>query len=266
MNRRILVGTGCFAHVWCVIDAKGNKIAEKRYYHTDTITNPQIEYKNRLSLRYKDIEGIVTYHKVTSRAIHMDYYPDTLKSLLTRCRGDANKNFRLGLFSRIAHQLLSGLIVIHNNSCCHADIAPKNILIDISNVDNGNINKVEVKAVIADFGSMIKLDSDHHTIKRTDSKNKAKLRGATTEKPHSTHMYASPEVRNIRFCYTTVSDVYSLGLCLIEFLFDMNESELENIRVNPHHLAKCKYTNLLQKMIEYDYTKRLSPCYILDLL
>jgi serine/threonine protein kinase len=254
MDRRILVGTGCFAHVWCVVDPEGNRIAEKRYYRTDTITTPQIEYKNRMSLKHKEVEGIITYHKLTLGTIHMDYYPYTLKSLLTQYCGDANKNIRLELFSHISRQLLYGLIILYNNNCCHADIAPKNILIDISK----NIDNAKIKAVIADFGSMIKIDNERNSIKRTNLKNK--------EIPHSTHIYASPEVRNIRFRYTLVSDVYSLGVCLIEFLFDMTDYELENIRVNPHHLIKCKYTNLLQKMIEPDYTKRLSPCYILEFL
>lgn len=64
-----------------------------------------------------------------------------------------------------------------------------------------------------------------------------------------------------------MSDVYSLGLCLIEFLFDTDDNDIEHIRSDPKYLTQyltkysplCTYTELLQRMIEHKYTKRLKP-------
>lgn len=122
------------------------------------------------------IEGIITYHTLLHKTIRMDYYPDTLKSLLLSYKDIDNRNIRLNMFSTIIRQLLLGLAVLYDNDCCHADITPKNILIGSSDLNN-------IKVVLTDFGSMIKIDKIGF------------IKNTKNNKTHSTYMYAARSTR-----------------------------------------------------------------------
>uniref|UniRef100_A0A0K8TMR2 non-specific serine/threonine protein kinase n=1 Tax=Tabanus bromius TaxID=304241 RepID=A0A0K8TMR2_TABBR len=107
----------------------------------------------------------------------------------------------LNIVNEIFYQLLSGLNYIHSRKIVHHDIKPSNIFIATRN----DYSVVKV----GDFGLACPLQSNRH--------------GSSLGTP----MYAAPEQLNGQ-C-TSKSDIYSLGIVLLELLLKFN-TQMERVR------------------------------------
>jgi len=188
-------------------------------YDTEyTISN---EANNRKLLGDPVIEGIVTHVVFFRGRLLMRYYDESLYSLAFLLSRDT----RMNLMPSILLQLAKGLRHMHSLNYFHNDIKPTNILVTYEPDEN------YVEAVLGDLGSM----------------KKAGLSSCTTFE------YRAPEHDRGIF-NTKKSDIYSLGLSIIEF---MDRNSPHNYRSNPSSVpSDYPYRDLLVSMIAKDYRDR----------
>lgn len=167
--------------------------------------------------------------------------------LINRQKIDININYI------IFYQILNGINYIHDKNIIHRDLKPSNIFID---------DELSIK--IGDFG----LSKD---ITEQIKENEIKFSIGV-----GTNMYSSPEqlTNNI---YNKKTDMYSLGLILLELFINYN-TEFEKIKIFekarlnppiiPQHIKK-KYKNIYKiiiNLLSYDYNIRYDTKNLLNLI
>jgi len=141
----------------------------------------------------------------------------------------------------IIRSLLDSVHYIHNNGIIHRDLKPENILLNFK--DNKIIN---IK--IADFSLVIKKNNITYNLYKD-----------------GTPLYTPPE--NYNDIITTNYDIYSIGIIIYEIInpFKTYMEALDNIhKFIGGDYEKNKITNILYRMINNDYTKRISINNILN--
>ncbi|CAI4221700.1 unnamed protein product [Auanema sp. JU1783] len=129
-------------------------------------------------------------HKVHEIFIFMEYMPGGSVKDLIAIEGELNENVAL----RYTRQILQGLAYLHSKKIVHRDIKPANILRDI----NGNVK-------IGDLGTSKKVQA-------------ALLNGKANEGMVGTVLYIAPEVLKGVSTYGSETDIWSMGITLIEML------------------------------------------------
>lgn len=231
--KRTRIGSGSFSVVNKLTFVSSNEdvtCAEKDYIHN----------RNKLAQREyncgkyigceKNVCGLVQFYGVVENKLRMKYYSYTLQSF----KQTLLFKDKLQLFYPLMRQLLQGLNTIYAKKCVHCDITPGNILINPFNN--------EIEAVISDYGSMKNIYSNI-TITQ------------------STFRYASPETRR-RETNLVNSDIYSLGLSLVDFLLNINFDQLEAIRRKPIRIREHIFD--LNLDLNFDQTQQLDV--MIDLL
>lgn len=230
---KIYVGEGTFGQVYRIT----------RYYVSGEIRLAQkcpIKYadlskeaKMREMLGSTVLEGIVTHVAFSSGNIIMRYYQYSLHTL----KGKLSKLDINHLMPYILKQLAVGLEKIQSKNYMHNDIKPANILINLDFLDVATL-----EAVLGDLGSMA-------------------LRG---ENASRTPFYESPEHRKGNYT-SSRSDIYALGLSMIEFVEDQKTAE--NCKLTTSALpSDFIHRSLIVRMIDHDYQKRPYVAEIISLL
>jgi len=173
----------------------------------------EIEFLKKINFDYGGHENIIKMistfeHEGLICIVYQRYYCDLLDYL----HNYHPTGMPVELASKIMEQVLSGLKFLHSKNLVHTDIKPDNILL-ACDPDN-NCTAETIKIVIADFGTMRKVDgvdySDHL---------------ATPE-------YQAPEVI-VGYPYDTGLDIWAVActfyeLLIGDFLFDTSDDKLDN--------------------------------------
>ena len=179
--------------------------------------------------------------------IFMELMQGDLDHLITR-----SKSGRLS--ERQIHywlcQIIRGLKYLHDQDISHLDIKPANILYKpvIETLAGGQKRKVLVFK-LTDFGMARKVGKDEkldfHYL--------------------GTHMYKSPETRQLRYCYAYPYDIYSLGITVLECV--AGKHALEPVRmalqewdqsVEEQYGLSQQFASLWLRMCDYDPNTRIT--------
>mmetsp|Transcript_30116 Transcript_30116/g.59985 ORF Transcript_30116/g.59985 Transcript_30116/m.59985 type:complete len:443 (+) Transcript_30116:40-1368(+) len=176
------------------------------------------------------------------------YKMGDLKGLVKRgviCPGADGRKQR----AEIAHGLLSAVAFLHDNHIIHRDIKTDNVMITVSDNDNGVENFVPV---LIDF-SLAKFISGPNAVLPP---------GCTHTGEIGTPTYTAPEVVS-RENYGIKSDLWSVGVVLLETLIgeltvDRDKAAARLIEENKASLPESPFVNLIRGLLEQDVDKRLS--------
>lgn len=223
------ISSGGYGTVYRTVrcDHKGKFVtfAEKLDIQTNVEYGTSNEFQNRKLLGPPVLEGIVTHVSYWSNRLVMRYYNHTLYSLASALP----QTEKVMLMPTILIQLCKGLKHMNDLDYFHNDIKPDNILV--------NYEKGRVEAVLGDIGGM-------------------KKRGV---KSTTTYLYRAPE-HDQGIYYSSRSDVYSLGLSILEFL----DNSVNNYRDHPYTVPMYPFRELLISMISEDFSKRPYPHQIIE--
>lgn len=209
---------------------------------TDNSSN-NISESNRL-IEYNNTYNIVYY---VTLYIQLSYCNNDTLSVYLLNRKSIDIDINYIIFS----QILSGINYIHKKNIIHRDLKPSNLFIN----DN-----LQIK--IGDFG----LSKDLSSILDINQ---------TLSTGVGTNMYSSPEQLNNNL-YNQKTDMYSLGLILLELFIEYN-TELEKIKIfeqakkNPCILPndiQDKYPqiyDIITNLLSYDPDLRFDCHYLLSL-
>ena len=215
------LGVGGYGNVSSVERSDGQSklvLVEKSFQNKSDLTT---EWSNRRLLGDQVTKGIVTFIALETSSIVMRHYNNTLATLSRKL--DSTK--KLELIPTILLQLCKGLDHMNQKNYLHNDIKPANIFI--------NYISDEVEAVLGDLGSMAQRGNIHS----------------------ETPLYDAPEHDQKNYS-STRSDIYSLGLSMIEFI-EGNYNKLEKYRQDPTKVPdNCPYRSLFVSMISLDLYER----------
>lgn len=137
-------------------------------------------------------------------------------------------------------QILTGVQHLHKNNILHRDLKPSNILLHKNNSDQYIVK-------ISDLGSAKMFDTpDLHSLPSSAS--------------IGTELYAAPELLEYSH-YDQSSDVYGLGLILLELSFKFKTSMEKHKIINDARkniIPESKYSDVISKCLSYDMTCRPS--------
>ncbi|XP_048452539.1 interferon-induced, double-stranded RNA-activated protein kinase isoform X2 [Rhincodon typus] len=198
------IGSGGFGHVY---KAKNN--VDGRYYAIKEVLMKNEKTKREAeSLAKTEHKNIVRYHNSwigksfqkyrwlkESLFIQMELYEKNLKEWMQEPQN--NESTQNGVIMSIIHQLLDGVIYIHQNNMIHRDMKPANIFL------KGEIIK------IGDFG-LATMMNDQEPLTRDIG----------------TLPYMSPEQISGQD-YNHKVDIYALGLIFFELLFMCHGTAME---------------------------------------
>ena len=136
---------------------------------------------------------------------------------------------------KIIHDILLGMIELHDRDLSHSDIKCSNILIQLN----------PLKAVLGDCGfvSVAKYSKQSRT---------------------------APAYRDINIHYDLKHDMFSFGICLLELLYDVplkvykHYNEIKNV-IN-HYVKNKKYRHLIHNLLNENRHERLSSREVLKLI
>jgi len=189
----------------------------------------------RESLGSDVIEGIVTHVCYSGHSILMRYYDKSLWHLAFRISSVEKKR----LMPLILKQLCSGLVTLEKNGLFHNDISPGNILVNYNPLNPCDLEVLE--AVLGDLGAVRKHPATELT----------------------TNYYRPPEKQ--KDLDKAVNDIYSLGLCMLEFISSAEATEA--YKVNNHTIPMdYPIRDVLFLMISPTYSLRPSATEILAAL
>ena len=222
------IGNGSFGEVYFIMTADAStcfalKVALEEK-DSDSILE---EYEVRRQLGPPVVTGLITYAGYRN-GILMKHYSHSLsdwKKFLTLSQ-------RRLLMPHILFQLAQGLDTLHSKNYLFNDIKCRNILMNCDTFTPENINALEV--VLADLGSV----APRH------------------QETYGTKMYQAPEVSLLDKYASTRSDIYSLGLSMVEFVQGTSEEFdkfTDRINTLPHDFP---LRSLIKSMIHYDSNKR----------
>lgn len=228
-----------------------NKLKEIRYmsslehpniikYYTSWIELNKLEYNidNYDDTNYGSIISInnETYYCICL-FVQMELMDMSLREYLYKYNYETRKQYN----NNIIISLLDSVNYIHNNGIIHRDLKPENILLNIKNDKIINIK-------IADFSLVIKKNKVTYNLNND-----------------GTPLYTPPE--NYTDIITTKYDIYSMGIIIYEIIhpFKTYMEALDSIhKFISGNYEKSKITDILYKMINNDYTKRISINKILN--
>lgn len=240
--------------------------------------------------------NIVSIHDVKQGS---DIMEDDQADRLMQYPGITMKLFQYGTLSKIimqnldkktkidiAHGILSGVAYLHQNGIIHRDIKADNIMMDID--DDGTYHPVLIdfslsKIIVPQcmYGAYICQDDSSSSSSSSNVKTTAgkkvqmfasditkyctDLQGEVTHTPNiGTPTYRAPECISGKSSYGLPSDMYSVGVVLLELLrgsciesfkdrgaSKIVESELESLPNQP-------FANLIRALLQKDPTKRMT--------
>jgi len=191
---------------------------------------------NRSNLGDYIIPGLMTYlSDVDDKykdCILMQHYEYSLYSLYSLYLSmDRFKEYeKLLIMPKILLHVCHGLKHIHSLGIRHGNIRPRHILISL------DVDSNEIKAVVTDFYN---INRESYELKNL--------------------LYNAPEKQ---LC--TKSDIFSLGITMIEFIYD--QIVAYNCKINNAALPTTIMHQLLLKMIDYDVDKRPSAEMIINFI
>lgn len=108
-------------------------------------------------------------------------------------------------------QIINGLEYLHTKGIVHRDLKPSNIMLRFDENDDYIV-------VINDFGCAKKIQShnDHDNL------------CVPSSEAIGTAIYVAPEIENMQH-YSFASDIYSLGIILMEMLLDHYDNDIKEI-------------------------------------
>lgn len=220
----MILGQGSYGKV----SIKNNKAVKK----FNKLSHLIQEY---IALRYlKDCNYIVQLESVNFKdlELYMELYDCNLRVWLENHQEDENY---FQYITKIIHDVLMGLIELHDRNLVHGDLKPSNIL----------IKEQPLKAVLGDCGFVSV--SKYAKVDRT-----------------------APIYRDPVISFDKSHDMFSLGVCLIEILGrvriyqQLNYKELKAIAKD--NISTSKYYKVVSKLISKDKSKRPSARELLNYL
>jgi serine/threonine protein kinase len=211
-EKSLILGKGAYGEVFL---KNGNAVKQ-----FDGLRHLIQEYT---ALKYlSDCKYIVNVKNVdyNNLQIEMELYDCNLKTWLFK-----NKNADVKLKDKIIHDILSGLIELHDRGLCHGDLKPGNIL----------IQNEPLKAVLGDCGFV---SISKYTKTNLTTKN-----------------YRDPIYER-----TSAHDMFSFGICLYEFV--TNKRLLNKNSYEEYHKVVKKYVNdsfyleIILSLLNEDKSKR----------
>jgi len=215
-NSDLILGKGAYGEV-CL--KNGNAVKQ-----FDGLRHLIQEY---VALKYlSDCDYIVKAKKVNFNhlQIEMELYDCNLKTWMKNNR--KNNNY-VEQRNKIIHDILRGLIELHDRGLCHGDLKPGNIL----------VRNKPLKAVLGDCGfvSISKYTKTHLTTKN----------------------YRDPMYER-----TSAHDMFSFGLCLYELITHkrilMKDNYHEYKKNVKNHVTDYSYYKIISSLFEEDKDKRPS--------
>ncbi|GCC17119.1 hypothetical protein chiPu_0017455 [Chiloscyllium punctatum] len=202
------IGGGAFGHVY---KAKNN--VDGQYYAIKEVSMQNEKTKREAeSLAKTEHRNIVRYHTSwigkscrkgrhfkESLFIQMELYEKNLKEWMLEHQN--NQSTQNGVIMNIIHQLLDGVIYIHQNKMIHRDLKPANIFL------KGEIIK------IGDFGLVTTMNEQESLTRHV-----------------GTPLYMSPEQLSGED-YNHKVDIYALGLIFFELLFMCHGTAMEKSKI-----------------------------------
>jgi serine/threonine protein kinase len=193
-----LTGRGGMASVYQALDTVLDRIVAVKVFAVDTS-----EDRARLESEVRLLSGLNHPNLVTVHDAHLAVGPDDGPSFLVMefvsgntLRDSIATSVVSGeLIVAVASGIGEGLHVVHEAGIVHRDVKPANILIEVDAPTTSG-----VRAKLADFGVAHSLGSSHLT---------------ATATVIGTAAYLSPE-QAAGAAITSASDIYSLGLVLLE--------------------------------------------------
>jgi hypothetical protein len=251
------LGKGAFGTTTLVMDERNNELCVLKRIICESVEQANealdearlmsnLRAKSKHVVEVRDFFLDIRDNNVLSVCLVMEYVPGG--DLAAKLKANMQPYFlNEAKIINLTKQLLTGLIVIHNNGLVHRDLKPANLLLSDEAVeDTGGVNLIK----ICDFGVATALSHSANTIVGT---------------PH----YMAPEI--VEGDYGNMADVWSLGCILYEmcalkrpdFAMTSLVDVLNEVRSRGYSTT---ITALLERMLQRDPSKRGSATSLLNFL
>ncbi len=222
----MLIGSGSYG----VVKVKDDK-AVKKFGKLSHLIQEYIALKYLNSCNYivhaKDVD-------FGNLELHMTLYDGSLRDWIENRRG-SSKHFNEDEVMRIIHDILMGLIELHDRGLTHGDIKPSNIL----------VRNRPFKLVLGDCG--FTSISKYAKVERTAS------------------VYRDPEIS-----HEPSHDMFSFGLCFLELItgvrIDHQASYQELRKTTLSKVSNPEYQKLLYNLFHENKERRPSARFVLNAL
>jgi translation initiation factor 2-alpha kinase 4 len=211
---------------WIELDDNDDNDNDDNISYDDSFTksnNKLIKYNDDSFSWDKDDSTALILHNpdtyISTIYIQMELCKMTLKDYILKINEYETYN--------VIKDIINGINYIHSKNIIHCDLSLKNILVDGNNT---------IK--ICDFGLAEYIGDGDHVIKSN---------------MYGVLLYCGPEIIKYNK-YSYKSDIYALGIIFYEILskFKTEMERMRSIQKFKNKEIKCKYDNILYKMINDD--------------